>query len=106
MNLDTESVYYGLKYKYNIPTCWFPLWQKLPENPYTDESANRIRYIDIFSWCIVCLTMIIVVATNGNTETPTIQKSYIFQSLVNGMFLPNCGMTVKTNPMDNSTPQK
>ena len=106
LNLDTEIVYDGLKSKCNIPACWFPLWQKLLANPYTDESADRIRYIDIFSWCIVCLTMIKVASIKITKTSYAIKKSYIFQSLVNGMFLPNCGMTVKTNPVDNSTPPK
>lgn len=86
-----DDVMYGAFKMYNIPTKWFPLSVNLPKIklgstlPLTIDAklVDCIRYIDIFSWCDLFLSIL------PTTQSSSYIKAYMFGSLLSDMCLPD-----------------
>jgi hypothetical protein len=104
---------------YNVPALWVANFRKnLTDQPWGYSKG----YIDIFSWCIVCLHLLLLmgiryfinikdekghqssfknsVPDKGLSKSLEFVKAYIFESLISDMCLPD--IKIGATPMDKS----
>jgi hypothetical protein len=92
-----DDVMYDAFQIYNIPTKWFPLADNLPKIVLGSTLPLRIdkklvdciRYIDIFSWCDLFLSILPIKPLSSSSLSSSYIKAYMFESLLSDMYLPD-----------------